>query len=64
MATAAAVGERARAALAEERESLAAAHRRRMGELDGIRRLLETRAGDVEAAHRSLEGERARWPAP
>jgi phage shock protein A len=47
-------------ALLEEREHMAQAHRRRMAELDAIRRLLESRAGEVEAAHTSLERERAR----
>jgi hypothetical protein len=39
---------------------MAQAHRRRMAELDAIRRLLESRAGEVEAAHTSLERERSR----
>lgn len=37
---------------------MAAAHAARMAQLDGIRRLLETRAGEVEGAHRALEKEK------
>lgn len=51
---------RSHAALSEEHEHISLAHRKRMAELDGIRRLLETRAGEVEAAHRTLEQERVK----
>lgn len=50
--------ERARVAMAEERDNMATAHKRRMGELDGIRKLLETRAREVEAAAKGVERER------
>jgi hypothetical protein len=48
------------ASLEEEREKMVVAHRRRMADLDGIRRLLETRAAEVEAAHKAVERDRRR----
>ncbi len=52
--------QKAREALILERDAMASAHKRRMAELDGIRKLLEGRATEVEHAHKGLEKERRR----
>lgn len=48
-----------RVALLDEKSQLAAAHRKRMLELDAMRKQLERRAEDVEAAAKAIERERS-----
>ena len=47
------------AQLADEKAALAAVHRRRMLELDALRRQLEKRAEDLEGAAASIASDRA-----